>query len=189
MFIPEIGTNIVLTEKFVFTNNNRWSSEDEILEIGTKLSVKKIVIKSGRSYSNQVQFRVLKCKANKDCKLYNQVIYVGIYDLNEMEFEIVDCNEETKKALLQTMEDIQNFTKGLNSNYRKIESVLLNGKNLISFSPQKPPLSFFRDAVNRLEKRRREYENIMSYDKIYAIVNKNFRKNKIAELLKESLDV
>lgn len=182
MFIPEIGTRIVLTEDFYFTEE---SDKDGILEKDLKLSIRRIDVKKGRSYTNHVEVTVLKCKENKESLYYGCNICIPIYDFNEMIFELESCNDDTKESLIKTLEDIQNYTNGINVEYRKIESVLLDSKNIISFSPQKPPIVFFRTIITRMEKRKKEYEAIISYEKLYGIVNKHFRKNKIAELLKD----
>lgn len=183
MFIPEIGTRLILTEDFYFTH---YSDDDAVLEKGLKLSIKRIEVKGGKSHTNHVEFRILKCKENKNSRFCGDTVRIGLYELNEMEFDLEECNTDTKEALIKTMEDIQVYTKGLNADYRKLESVLLDTKNLISFSPQQPPISFFRSIVKRMDKRKLEYIKIIPYEKLYGIVNKYFRKSKIAELLKEA---
>jgi hypothetical protein len=183
MFIPELGTRIVLLEDFTF--DDKYSDEDITLEKGVKISVKRIQIKKGRSYDNHIEFTVLKCKENKFSKHCGEVYQIKLYELTDMEFELETCNDDTKEALIKTLDDIQNHTNGVNYEYRKVESVLLDSKNLLAFSPQQPPMTFFKKAIERMKKREKEFKDVMSYDKLYAIVNKHFRKNKIAELLKE----
>ncbi len=181
MFIPEIGTRIVLIEDFYFTH---YSNNDAVLEKGLKLSIKKMVIKKGRSHTNHVEVSVLKCKENKNSQFCSSSVEISIYEFNEMVFDLEDCNSDTKDALIKTLEDIQEYTKGLNTYYKILESILLDSKNIISFSPQQSPIVFFRTIVNRIKKREKEYKDFISYEKLYGIVNKYFRKSKIAELLK-----
>lgn len=184
MFIPEIGTKIVLLENLTFIPRNR--QQTITIEKGLKLSVKKIEIKKGGSLTNNLSFSVLKCKENKLSPHHGNEYSIRLFDLNEMEFELEQCNDDTKIALIKTLEDVQNKL-GLSYGYRKIESVLLDSKNIISFSPQHTPMVFFKKAIERMENRENEYKEVMSYDKLYTIVNKHFRKNKIAELLKEDV--
>ena len=87
MFIPEIGTRIILTENFTFYV----SDVEKNIDAGVRLSVKKISIKIGRSHENNIIFNVLKCKENKNSPYQGSTIKVNIVDINEMIFEMDKC--------------------------------------------------------------------------------------------------
>ncbi len=177
MFIPEIGTKIILSEDFYFTFNG----EDAILKSGMRLVVRKIVIKQGQSHTNHIKFNVPKYKCNSGDFL-GSIISIILYELNDMDFEFEDYNDDTKKLVYDILQDVQNITNGLTNDYKKIESILLNGKNLISFFPHQVPLVLLKSLSNRLEKRRKEVKKI-DYKKILDILNKYIRKTKIEEIL------
>ena len=179
MFIPEIGSRIVLIEDFEFSICEKY----DIIEAGVILSIKKISIKMGQSHNNHIEFNVLKCKENKKSKFYGDKIRVSIMDVNDMNFDLIDCNEETKNSMINVLSDIRTKTGGVNDGYRKIESVLLDGKNILAFYPTKSPIVFFKEILLKIKNVERYYSKIMTYDELYAIINKNFRKTKIAIML------
>jgi len=178
MFIPEIGTRILLIEDFTFVSN----AHSVMLNKGVKLSVKKISIKLGQYYNNCVYFSVLRCKENKDCIYIGEILEINIYELNEMEFEIEGCNDVTKKLALDTLCEIKDSFKYI-EDYRKIESVILGGKNLISFSPQQTPTIYYKSVLSRIDKATYEINKYYDSEKLKTILNKYIRKNKINNLL------
>lgn len=189
MFIPEIGTKIVLEEDFYFTYNN----EETVLTKGMRLHISRIVIKNGKSHTNHVVVAIpANLKINKSNIHCGKRLKISIYEFNEMFFEQLEFNEETKNAMIKTLEDVKILTNGSNTEYYKnVERIILNGKNLVNFSSNENPMVFFRKAVKRLDNdidilNRRHKD---SYKSVYNILNKHFRQNKISSLFDSEEDI
>ena len=131
MFIPEIGTSLKLEEdwsvisynidynsvrselidggfieevKHVDTNHTKYYTFT--LPKGTRLTVKKIELKRGKSNTNGITFYVPKTKQVLK-KIGSLQFKVLLPDLEDMNFELEECNQITLDYVMKFLNDVR----------------------------------------------------------------------------------
>ena len=133
----------------------------------TILNVSKIYIKMGVSSQSSLTFTITK-KDNKKHPLAGAKFWASLNDVNEIEFENLECNTETLQLIQDVYEDLRK-----NYDTSKIDSflsIVLDGKNVNNIRPVIKPDMFLYKCVKVANKKvdiNRNFNNHNKEEKLF----------------------
>ncbi len=196
LFIPEIGTKLILTEDsnvvlYKDTKNNNLAhalsldpekNTDIIIPAGTIMTIRGFYLKQAYSHKSSVVFSIAKnCSPNK--KFHGQSFRLMLSDVNNIEYKLSDCDEILLKDLKWCMESIKKIAPYLDL-YRYVESLLFDTKNINTFREMGEGREFYETAIKKLETCCYSLNHDRDFfEKCLKIFTPKLRKYKIAALL------
>lgn len=165
LFIPEIGTKLKLTASWTFvlcgesrnaklfqllgkTMSYRCNEVVTIPE-GTTLSVDRIYIRKGVSNYSSVTFTIPK-DVNKKHPLAGSRFWAKLSDANKIEFELLECNEETLALITKIDEKTKIVLPSIDQS--RFMKMLLNNKTINQVRPKEPPSHFVLKVFSTMQK-------------------------------------
>ena len=204
LFIPEIGTKLKLTNswnfnlfneyrnssflKFIDPYNKIVDSVKVTMPTDTILSVDRIYIRKGVSGYSSITFNISKLD-NKKHPLAGYRFLVKLSDANNIEFELLNCNEESLSLIKQidsrTKENLSAKTQS------KFMKLFLVNKTVNNIRPSELP-SFYIDKIVYLIGEYRKDSMLLGYDihmtpdKLEEILIPFIRMYKITDLYSDN---
>lgn len=207
LFLPEIGNRLVLTkdwefvlywesrnakliEKMGFKYEHIWSHKQNshkkqnflvTMPIGTVLSVDRIYIRKGNAGFSSVSFRIPKVE-NKKHTFSGVRFWASLSDVNQIEFDLLTCNEETLNDLRRINDELKKeIIDPQAHNY--FMNIVLGGKTLNMIRPQENTITYLREATKRLYETDPRMGMIENYGKVREFLGLEYRKLKVKELI------
>lgn len=211
LLIPEIGTKLKLIEDWTFLLQSEYRNEKlfKKLELDmnksktrivtipkdTIMTVDRIYIKKGSNSYSSLTFNIPK-KENKKHPLGGSRFWASLTDVNQIEFEQLECNEET----LEMIQILNNELRDKHNNHIISEffSKALGGRNVNNVRPDYTPFILLNKCRKVAKEQFVNYNNgfssshnkyyIEAYDDIVKLVELKFRKFKIDMLINDDED-
>lgn len=205
LFIPEIGTKIKLTAdwKFVLYNeyrnrglrdiilkpyNNAFSGQNIIVTIpeDTILTVDRVYIRKGVSDYSSITFNISK-KENPKHIYGGTRFWAKLSDVNNIEFELLSCNEKTMQLIIDIDEKTKKILDSLEQS--AFMNMLLDGKTVNNVRPQELPSHFINKLIYTIDKfieiKGKDGKHKNSNQELKQALIQYIRAHKIASFLDE----
>jgi hypothetical protein len=215
LFVPDVGAKLVLKENWDLILYDEYRNESLIKNLGftrgsygqtdrnhlitipkdTILTVKRVYIRQGLSQYSSLTFAISK-KDSPDKRFCGVRFWASLNDVNQIKFELKECNEDLLKAIDSCLYDIKE-KYSLPHTYKEIESLIIESGNVNTFRPIEDGYTYFRKAVNRVKERINvivnnpttyHYSHSLStetLEDVLRIMNVYFRKFKIAKMIED----
>jgi hypothetical protein len=214
--IPEIGSKLKLTKDWCFRISHSKDNEsffqifdksykfsygvttgslEAIIPKGTILSIDRLNISRGSGIYNSIKFSIPK-RINNNSLFGGTKFYATLSDSNNIEFELIDCNQQTLDLATSINKSILKLTDG---NIRKaeifIKAIIGATTGIKSFRPQETPTVFLKKAIAKLNKikhnyyyyynNQSEFENIKT--ELISTLEADLRKLKIQNVVETEM--
>lgn len=209
LFMPEIGSKLRLTEdwKFILYSEYRnkklltavgkpfsyhSNNQNYIVTIpeGTVLTIDRVYIHKGVSAYSSVTFNIPK-KENPRHKFAGTRFWAKLSDVNNIEFELLSCNEKT----MELIREIDDKTKVVLDSLEQsgFMNMLLDGKTVNNVRPQEIPSHFINKLVETLDKfiaiKGNHGNKEKTNEELRKVLASYIRAHKIASFIDEPDDV
>ncbi len=215
LFVPDVGAKIVLSENWDLILYDEYRNESLFKNLGftrggyqsqknhqitipkdTILTVKRVYIRQGLSQYSSLTFAIAK-KDSPDKRFCGVRFWASLNDVNQIKFDLKECNEDLLKAVDNCLYDIKEKHSQPHT-YKEIESLIIESGNVNTFRPIEDGYTYFRKAVNRVKERLNivvnnpttyHYSHSLTtetLEDVLRIMNVYFRKFKISKMIQDS---
>jgi hypothetical protein len=210
--IPEIGSKIKLTEDWYFklyhSNDNQSLFQtfeptykfifgvtkgyiEAKIPKGTILSFDNLYLSKGSGLHNSLKFSIPK-RINKNNPLGGAKFHAPLIDSNTIEYEMMDCNQDTLSLASRICNTVIKLSDGNISKADGFIKLIIGGTTGInSYRPLDEPTVFLKKAIVKLKKFKQPnyyyYQNPSEFNEVktelISILEADFRKIKIQNIV------